>query len=211
MGEIVETASVTIEAHHPDYEEFILDMMVMYVDHSEIEISPLVGEDCTLEVVDNPDAIYPNKGQKVAFYSKTNMEWANANMKLPAGHRFDLRQQSTFRLMVYGKAGDVVLLKMENTDKGGAAWETGTELTYTIQQDNTWELAEYDFKGASSGFDWLENLIPDVTDPDAAVSNDFYNIVRIMLNPGVGEGTHEFYLDDLAGPHVEGLKSGSIK
>jgi hypothetical protein len=26
-----------------------------------------------------------------------------------------------------------------------------------------------------------------------------------MLNPGVGDGTHTFYFDDLSGPHVEGI------
>ena len=90
----------------------------MYVDNSEIQLSPVLGENCDVTVVDNPDRIYPNKGSKVFHYSKTDQAWANAYMKLPAGYRFDLRSRSTFKLMAYGKVGDEVLLKLENTDKG---------------------------------------------------------------------------------------------
>jgi hypothetical protein len=130
-------------------------------------------------------------------------------MKLPAGFRFDLRLQSVFKLKVYGKAGDEVLLKLENTDKA-EPWKTGTELKYTIQNDNTWEVMEFDFSGVAGGFDWTgEEYAPDVVASDV-LNHDFYNVVRIMLNPGNGDGTHEFYFDDLAGPHVEGVKSGRV-
>lgn len=212
------TQAVTITDNHPDYEEFLLAEMVMYNDFSEVVLAPVNGQDCFVAVDDNPSKIYPNKSSKVGFYSKTQNEWANANMQLPAGYRFDLRQVSTFKMMVYGKAGDVVLLKLENADKGGDAWMTGTERTYTIQQDNTWEVANFDFEGAgvqpgSEGWKWWPEPVSYDVANDDFYNHDFYNIVRIMLNPGnADEGvTHEFYFDELAGPHVEGIKSGHIK
>uniref|UniRef100_UPI0032171FFC hypothetical protein n=1 Tax=uncultured Draconibacterium sp. TaxID=1573823 RepID=UPI0032171FFC len=211
LGEIVKTITVDVTDNHPDYEEFLLDEIVMYADFSEVTLAPVNGENCSVAVVDNPYKTYPNKSSKVGFYSKTDNEWANANMKLPSGYRFDLRQKSLIKLKVYGKAGDVVLLKFENTDRGGNAWQTGAELTYTIKQENTWEVVEYDFAGVGAGWDWTgDQFTSDITTDDR-FNNGFYNIIRIMLNPGNGSGTHEFYFDELAGPHVEGIKSASIQ
>jgi hypothetical protein len=139
----------------------------------------------------------------VAKYSKTDQQWANAYMQLPPGYRFDLRQRSTFKVMVYGEAGQEILLKLENTDLGGNAWTTGVELRHTIQESNTWEVMEYDFAGAPAA-----DGTPDVT--NSPYNNGYYNVIRIMCNPGVGEGTHEFYLDELSGPHVEGIKSAQL-
>ena len=63
--------------------------------------------------------------------------------------------------------------------------------------------------GVGAGWDWTgDQFTGDVVNDDK-FNNGFYNVIRIMLNPGVGEGTHEFYFDELAGPHVEGLKSAS--
>jgi hypothetical protein len=204
------TFTATVAANHPDYVPFLLDEMVMYNDFSEVALANVVGQDCFVSVVANPSRIYPNRSSQVAMYSKTDNAWANANMQLPAGYRFDLRSISTFKIMVYGKAGDVVLLKLENTDWGGDAWMSGVELNYTIQEDNTWEVAEYDFAGVANNGSAGDVFTNDVSDPAAAVSHDFFDIIRIMLNPGTGEGTHEFYFDELSGPHVEGIKSAKI-
>lgn len=207
--DLVSTSSITVENHHSTYEPFLLDQMVMYVDNSDFELAPVLGQDCAVNVVENPNRIYPNRGANVFHYYKENQQWANAYMQLPAGHRFDIRSISTFKMMVYGKAGQQVLLKLENTDRGGNAWQTGTyDLIYTIQEDDTWEVAEYDFAGVGAGWDWTgDQFTSDVTTDDR-FSHDFYNVIRIMVNPGNGDGVHEFYFDDLSGPHVEGVKSG---
>lgn len=211
-GVITKTFPVTIAVNHPDYVPFLLDMMVMYNDFSEISLAPVLGQDCNVTVVDNPSKVYPNKSAKVASYTKTNNEWANAYMQLPAGYRFDLRTQQIFKIMVYGKAGDAVLLKLENTDRGGNAWQTGThDLKYTIKKDNTWEVAEYNFNGIGAGYDWTGDQFTSNIITDNRFNHDFYNIVRIMLNPGVASGTHQFWFDELSGPHVEGLKSATRK
>lgn len=212
----VETTETLVNAvvqnNHPDYEEFLLDEIVMYADFSEVMLAPVEGQDCFVGIDDNPSKVYPNKSSKVAFYSKTNQRWANAYMMLPTGYRFDLRQKHTFKMKVYGKAGDKVLLKLENTDLGGDAWQTGTaDLIYTIQKDNTWEIAEFDMAGNGAGWDWTGKQFTSDVVTDDRFNHDYYNVVRIMLNPGVGDGTHEFYFDELAGPHVEGIKSATIR
>ncbi len=211
LGDLVKTETVVVANHHPDYVEFILNEIVMYNDFSEVTMAPVNGQDCLVAIDDNPDRSYPNKSAKVAFYSKTNQQWANANMELPSGYRFDLRQKSVFKMKVYGNAGDIVLLKLENTDKGGNAWQTGTyDVLYTIQKDNTWEMAEFDMSGVGSGWDWTGDQFTSNVVTDDRFNHGFYNVVRIMLNPGVGDETHEFYFDELAGPHVEGIKSANI-
>lgn len=210
-NEDVETiTSITVDEYHSDYEEFLLDMMVMYVDNSEVELAPVYGEDCYVGVVDNPEAIYPNKGSKVFQYTKEYQEWANAYMQLSAGYRFNLTKTSTFKMFVRGKAGDVVLLKLENSDKGGNAWQTGAELTYTIQEDDTWEVAEYDFAGVGAGWDWTGDIYTSDITTDENFNQDFYNVIRIMYNAGDNSDIYSFYFDDLAGPHVEGTKSATI-
>lgn len=211
IGEITLSETITVASNHPDYVPFLLDEMVMYSDFSEVSLAPVNGEDCSVTIADNPSEIYPNRSASVAMYSKTNSEWGNANLQLPAGYRFDLRSISTFKMMVYGKAGDVVLLKLENTDWADNAWASGVELNYTIKEDNTWEVAEYDFAGVANNGSAGDVFTNDVTDPGATVSHDFYDIIRIMLNAGNGEGTQEFYFDELSGPHVEGIKSTKIK
>ncbi|NEW81473.1 MAG: hypothetical protein GZ094_03800 [Mariniphaga sp.] len=208
---IVKTKLIEIAANHPSYVPFLLDMMVVYNDFSEVALAPVNGQDCGVTIKDNPSKVYPNKSSKVAFYSKENQQWANANMQLKPGYRFDLRLQHIFKIQVYGKAGDKILLKLENTDRGGNAWQTGTaDVIYTIRKDNTWEIAEYNFSGVSAGFDWTGDQFTGDIVSSSQFNHDFYNVIRIMCNPGVGTGTHQFYFDDISGPHVEGLKSATL-
>ncbi|MDF1560665.1 MAG: PKD domain-containing protein [Bacteroidales bacterium] len=206
LGMLNGTQQIVLANNNSAYVEFLLDMMIVYNDFSEVQVFPVLGQDCSVTTVDNPYKEYPNKSAKVAYYTKTDNQWANAYMQLNSGFRFDLRLQQVFKVMVYGKAGDQILLKLENTDKGGNAWQTGTyDLIYTIQKDNTWEVAEYDFNGVGAGWDWTGDIFTSNIVTDDNFNHDFYNVVRIMCNPGVGEGTHSFYFDELSGPHVEGI------
>jgi hypothetical protein len=206
LGVLTGTQPLTLANNNSAYVPFLLDMMIVYNDFSEVQVFPVLGQDCSVTIVDNPLKEYPNKSAKVAFYTKTNNQYANAYMELGPGYRFDLRLQQVFRIMVYGKAGDQILLKLENTDRGGNAWQTGTyDLIYTIQQDNKWEVAEYNFNGVGAGWDWTGDIYTSDIVTDDRFNHDFYNVVRIMCNPGVGDGTHSFYFDELSGPHVEGI------
>ena len=206
LGVLTGTQQVVLANNNSAYVEFLLDMMIVYTDFHEVQVFPVLGQDCSVTTVDNPYKEYPNKSAKVAYYTKTNNQWANAYMQLDPGFRFDLRLQQVFKIMVYGNAGDQILLKLENTDRGGNAWQTGTyDLIYTIQKDNTWEVAEYDFNGVGAGWDWTGDIFTSNIVTDDRFNHDFYNVVRIMCNPGVGDGTHSFYFDELSGPHVEGI------
>jgi hypothetical protein len=206
LGEITVSKTIILLNNNSAYVPFLLDMMVVYNNFTEVQSFPVAGQDCSVSVVDNPSVVYPNKSSKVAFYSKTDNQYANAYMTLRPGYRFDLRLQHIFKIMVYGKAGDEILLKLENTDKGGNAWQTGThDKKYTIKETNKWEVAEYDFSGVGAGWDWTGDIFTSDVVSDPKFNNNFYNVVRIMCNPGNGAGTHTFYFDDLSGPHVEGI------
>ena len=202
--------AVKVDNNHPDYDEYLLDAMVMYTDFGETELVPagldLAGGTASLTVVGNPDAsLYPNRSKNVALFTKTNTEWANVFVQLPDGYRFDLRLQSRFKVLVYGTAGQEVLLKLENTDRGGNAWQTGCELKKTISATNKWEIMEFDFTGIGAGWDWTGDIFTSDVTSDDRFNHDFYNVVRIMYQPGNAGGTYSVHLDDIAGPHVEGL------
>lgn len=206
LGELTKTKTVVLASNNSAYVPFLLNMMVVYNDFSENKTFPVAGQDCSVTIVDNPSVVYPNKSTKVAYYTKTNNQYANAFMKLNPGYRFDLRLQHIFKVLVYGKAGDVILLKLENTDKGGNAWQTGTyDVKYTIQQSNKWEVAEFNFSGVGAGWSWTGDINTSDIVTDTRFNNNFYNVIRIMCNPGNGNGTFSFYFDDLSGPHVEGI------
>jgi len=211
-GTFTKAFTVTVAANHPSYTPYLLNAMVMYNDFGETTLIPMAFDksdgDGSISIVTNPDATkYPNRSAHVAKSTKTNAQWANANMLLPAGYRFNLTQQSTFKILVYGNVGDQVLMKLENTDYGGNAWKTGThDFMYTIKESNKWEIAEFNFAGVGAGFDWTGEIFASDITTDSRFNDNFYNVARIMINPGNNGGTFSFHFDDFAGPHVEGLK-----
>ena len=204
LGTLTGTKTITLLNNNSAYVPFLLNMMVTYNDFSEVQSIPVLGQDGTFSIVDNPSKIYPNKSLKVGKFTKVNNQWSNAYMLLNPGYRFDLRLQHIFKVLVYGTAGDVILLKLENTDLGGNAWTTGTnDLTYTITATNKWEEATYNFSGVGSN--GAGSIVATDIVTDSRFNHNYYNVVRMMINPGNGNGTFTFYLDDLSGPHVEGI------
>lgn len=202
--------TVVVAANHPDYVEYLLNAMVMYNDFGETILAPagvdLAGGTATIEVVTNPDpAKYPNRSKNCALFTKTNNDWANAFIQLPDGYRFELTKQTKFKVLVYGTAGQEVLMKLENTDRGGNAWQTGCELKKKITASNTWEIMEFDYSGAAAGFSWTGDIFTSDIVTDERFNHGFYNILRIMYQPGIHDATYSVYLDDIAGPHVAGL------
>lgn len=203
--------TVIVVANHPDYVEYLLNAMVMYNDFGETILTPaaldLSGGTGTLDVVPNPDpSKYPNRSKNVAHFTKTNNDWANVFILLPEGYRFDITKQTKFKVLVYGTAGQEVLMKLENTDRAGNAWQTGCELKQKITASNKWEIMEFDYSGAPAGFDWTGDIFTTNIATDDRFNHGFYNVVRIMYQPGVHDATYSVYLDDIAGPHVAGLK-----
>jgi hypothetical protein len=95
-------------------------------------------------------------------------------------------------------------MKMENTDKGGNAWQTGCELRRKITATNVWEIMEFDFKGA--GVNNNGDIYTSDISTDDRFNKGFYNVLRIMYQPGIHDAKYQVYLDDIAGPHVAGLQ-----
>jgi hypothetical protein len=186
---------------------YIEDNMTLYNNFESIFYKLLVdqaGGTASFAMIANPSKADPNESNFCVDFTKVNTQWANLNMPLSSGFRFDLTQSSKFKLLVYGAAGTKVLLKMENMDLGGNAWQTGVELTYTIKQSNTWEMAEYDFNGiANAGV--ADPIVTDVV-ADTRTNTGYYNVMRIMINAGDGSATYNVLIDDIAGPTVVGLK-----
>jgi hypothetical protein len=208
-GTLIKTSTINVTQNDPTYVPYLLNDMVMYQDFGETSLVPMSFDNSdgsgSISTVANPDAsLYPDRSAEVGKYTKVNAQWANTYLLLPTGYRFNLTLQTTFKLLVYGTAGDDVLLKLENTDKGGNAWMTGTnDLKYTIKKSNTWEVATYNFKGVGSN--GAGDIVATDITTDSRFNDGYYNVVRIMYKPGDNKGTFTFYLDDLAGPHVEGL------
>ena len=203
--------TVVIAENHPDFVEYLLDAMVMYNDFGETILTPagldLAGGTATLDVVANPDpAKYPNRSKNAALFTKTNNDWANVFIQLPDGYRYDITKQTKFKVLVYGTAGQEVLMKLENTDRGGNAWQTGCELKKKITASNTWEIMEFDYAGAPAGFNWTGDIYTTDIATDDRFNKGFYNVLRIMYQPGLHDATYSVYVDDIAGPHVAGLQ-----
>ncbi len=202
--------TIVVDKNHPDFVEYLLDAMVMYNDFGETELVPaacdLAGGTAAIQVVPNPDgAMYPNRSKNCLLFTKTNNDWANAYVQLPAGYRFDITKQTKFKVLVYGTAGQEVLMKLENTDRGGNAWQTGCELRKKITATNKWEIMEFDYKGAGAGFDWTGDIFTSDISTDGRFNKGFYNVLRIMYQPGNHDSSFSVHLDDIAGPHVAGL------
>ncbi len=212
LGDIVDVQSINVTNNHSTYTEYLLDEMVMYTDFGETTLTPMLADKAdgkaSIEVVDNPDnSMYPNRSLHCAYFMKENAQWANAYLELPSGYRFDLELRHTFKIMVYGVAGQEVLFKLENTDLGGDAWQTGThDFKYTIKETNKWEIATFDLSGIGAGSDETGKITTDDVTTDTRFNSGYYNVARFMLQPGNNEGTFSFYLDAFAGPHVKGLK-----
>jgi hypothetical protein len=205
--EFIKTAYADVTNNLPGYVPYLLNQMVLYTDFSETQLVALTSEsgNVSSSIVRNPSIMYPNRSSNVMELIKTNNQYDGTRLTLPNGRRFNLTLQTKFRAWVYGKAGVQLYMNLINTDKGGDAWKTGTnDYGYTIKKSDTWELAEWDLSGISTnpygGFN-----VPDVT-KDPSYNQNFYNVLRLVVNNGNGDGAFTVLIDDLSGPHVEGLK-----
>lgn len=206
----VVTEEVEVTANHPDYVPYIETGMSMYTDFDQLFCKTGVdqsGQVASFSIVDNPEVNYKNSSAHCIRFTKVNSQYANVYVQLSSAYRFDLTVQTKFKLLVYGNAGDKVLLKLENTDRGANSWQTGTsDLIYTIQETNEWEVAEFDFTGVAAGWDWTGDIYTSDITTDPNFNTGFYNIVRVMVNPGDGSSTYSVLIDDWAGPTVAGWK-----
>ncbi len=206
----VVTSKVVVAADHPDYVPYIETGMSIYANFDDIfckfavDNADNVG---SFSLIANPETGYKNDSKTCLQFTKVNSQWANVYIKLSSAYRFDLTVQTKFKVLVYGNAGDKVLLKLENNDMGGNAWQTAThDLFYTIQESNEWEIAEFNFSGIGAGWDWTGTIFTSDVTTDPNFNTGFYNVVRIMVNPGDATATYSVILDNWAGPTVNGWK-----
>lgn len=125
-----------------------------------------IGEDMGGKsgVVDNPAPVPVNESDKVYRYQKSDSYYSNLSFTTK-DYTFDLTVQNKIRMKVYipsyndyttvaGVAGEwitinqlqkQVVVKLQNSDKGGNAWETQTEIVKKNLATDKWIELEFDF------------------------------------------------------------------
>ena len=125
-----------------------------------------IGEDMGGKsgVVDNPAPVPVNESDKVYRYQKSDSYYSNLSFTTK-DYTFDLTVQNKIRMKVYipsyndyttvaGVAGEwitinqlqkQVAVKLQNSDKGGNAWETQTEIVKKDLATDKWIELEFDF------------------------------------------------------------------
>ncbi|WP_187696559.1 PKD domain-containing protein [Xanthovirga aplysinae] len=197
LGDVSVTANVTIEENHPDY---IPSVEMVFQDFDGTDIVPFSLEDDSglgsLTKVANPDQSSPNYSAMVGEYVKdeNSGQYTNAFAVLPS--KLNMTEVSTFKMQVRGKKGTKVELKLQNTAMGGDMWATQAVVAYEIQEDDTWEEAEFDFTNAVV-WTWGPNEPSDasnIKDYDKIVIQFGGEDVAPNNNPGT------YYFDNLRGP-----------
>jgi PKD repeat protein len=213
--EFTSTVTIGIASNHPDYEIYYIDsVMVTYEDFGETSLTDMgvnIPSEASLEKVQNPDdSRYPNRSQYVGKVTKNaGSEVGGALFQLPAGYKFDLRDISTFKVKVYADTAHTITMKLLNSDRGNSAWLSMAFVHKKMDVVEGWQVLEFDFTGVQAGFNqsWADpsQYEPDVTAADR-YNHNFYDKIEIVANDGNTNGPYIFYMDDLEGPHVEGLK-----
>ncbi len=141
------------------------------------ELSSFDGGD--ISVIDNPDT-NGNTSTKVAKLVKgAGQVWAGS--KITTKEPFDFSSSQTVKLKVWSpRAGVKLLLKFEDV----TPWPNtvaSAEVVATTTKANQWEELTFDFSGIST-------------------SVEFYNLVLIMDNGTVGDGSANYtiYLDNIS-------------
>ncbi|MCF8303395.1 MAG: T9SS type A sorting domain-containing protein [Bacteroidales bacterium] len=110
---------------------------------------PDMGE---LPVVEDPT----DPANHVAEYDRSGeFEWTNAQFELE--HRMDLSNRNVFSISVYfpssndysGDLTPTAALKLQDSQMGGNAWMTQTEVLHEVTEFDTWIDLEFDFSAVS--------------------------------------------------------------
>lgn len=129
-------------------------------------------------VVDNPMPLPINTSGKVYRYWKSGGFYSNLSFTAP-DYKFDLTTQNKIRVKVYipsfndytteyAVAGDWIsnrkllpqlAVKLQNSDMGGNAWETQTEIVKADLEMNKWLELEFDFSGVVDRTDYDKIVI----------------------------------------------------
>lgn len=143
----------------------------------------------------NPYVNADNFSATVLEYDDTGGQYAN--VQFTAGGKFDLSGgRSVFTLKLYvpsssisGTSPNQISLKLQNSELGGNAWQTQTEIVKTIVLDQ-WQEISFDFEN-----DNWSNLNFNGIDPDPVDRTDLDKVV-IQLNSENNNDTVKGYIDD---------------
>jgi len=125
----------------------------------------------------NPAPVPINQSSKVALYEKSGGFYSN--ISYTADYKFDLTTLNKIRMKVYlpgynnynadgQAAGDwiankklqkMVAVKLQDSSKGGNAWENQTEITFRDLPTDTWINLIFDFSGAANRTDYDKMVI----------------------------------------------------
>jgi hypothetical protein len=129
-------------------------------------------------VVDNPLPLPINTSEKVYRYWKSGGFYSNLSFTAP-DYKFDLTTQNKVRVKVFipsfndyttehAVAGDWITnhkllpqlaVKLQNSEMGGNAWETQTEIVKADLEMNKWLELEFDFSGVADRTDYDKIVI----------------------------------------------------
>ena len=130
-----------------------------------------------VSVVDNPVKAGINTSSKVAKMVKGpgGQPWGGAFLELESAIPFVAGAELSMKVLS-PRAGAKVLLKVENKDNGGIAYEK--EMTTTVA--NAWEELVFDYSGVN-------------------LSNSYHKLVIIFDNGATGDGSanYTWYFDDI--------------
>ena len=107
----------------------------------------------------NPAPVPINSSKKVVLYEKTNALYSNISYTTK-DYKFDLSEQNMIRMKVFlpgfnnysaGGLQKAVAVKLQNSSRGGSAWETQTEIKYSDLPTDTWLSLTFDFSTVRAG------------------------------------------------------------
>ncbi len=167
-----------------------VDNLYFYKSSTDVnnDIFPLTFDDSfTLDqfdggetlVVSNPDTNGNSSENVLELIKGSGQTWAGSKVTIPT--TFDFSSNTTITAKVWSpRAGLNLLMKFEDAE----VWPNTTstaEITATTTLANQWETLTFDFAGV-----------------DLAI--DFYNLVLIMDNGTVGDGSSNYtiYVDDIS-------------
>jgi hypothetical protein len=126
----------------------------------------------------NPAPVGINLSAKVFAYGKTGDFYSNLSF-MASDYRFDLTTQNQIKLKVfipsyndynteYDVAGEWIAskkllpqlaIKLQDSSKGGSAWETQTEIVKANLEKDKWLELEFDFSGVANRTDYDKIVI----------------------------------------------------
>jgi PKD repeat protein len=147
----------TVKDLADDFEGNKTEAVVYYTDEVEAFV---VG-------YDNPATFGANKSEHVAKYVRGEVN-PYANLQVQFGYKIDLTVRNKFTLKVflpsyntYSADGlkQMVSLKLQDSSKGGSAWETQAEVKFENLETGTWHELEFDFSGYADRTDFDKLVI----------------------------------------------------